>query len=302
MDSREAQDQISVSYQLQAALAESARKQNAERKPTSGAGTTQGSIPAIEQMGHSAGVVAGVSNDGGTGGRRGRYSAAHLQMSSPAGIAAMTPAHAILTAGRTGNVSVGEDINLLAQGNAFAAVVEGISLFTFGTVSNKDKPNQEAGIALHAASGKVTSQSQSDATRLTADKAVTVASTTKTVTIAAPNKHVLMTAQGAALKLDGGNITIQAPGKVEFKASTKELAGPANGSAGAPAVPKAKQIYNEAFVVLDEETKAPMAHVRYRIESASGAIVEGVTDALGRTQRMFTSTSETLTLHLPKEE
>jgi type VI secretion system secreted protein VgrG len=67
-------------------------------------------------------------------------------------------------------------------------------------------------------------------------------------------------------------------------------------------VPKAKQIYNEAFVVLDEETKAPMAHVRYRVESASGAIVEGVTDALGRTQRMFTSTSETLTLHLPKEE
>jgi uncharacterized protein (DUF2345 family) len=72
----------------------------------------------------------------------------------------------------------------------------------------------------------VSSQSQSNQTRLTADKTVTVASTTKSVTIAAPKKYVLVTAQGAYIKLEGGNIEISGPGEMAFKASMKELAGP----------------------------------------------------------------------------
>jgi type VI secretion system secreted protein VgrG len=76
----------------------------------------------------------------------------------------------------------------------------------------------------------VSSQSQSGTTSLVADKTVTVASVTKTVSISAPKKHVLLTAQGAYIKLEGGNIEVHAPGKVEFKASAKELAGPVSAS------------------------------------------------------------------------
>jgi type VI secretion system secreted protein VgrG len=64
---------------------------------------------------------------------------------------------------------------------------------------------------------------------MTADKMVTVASVTKTVSVAAKT-HLLMTAQGACLKLEGGNIMLHGPGKVEFKASMKELAGPKSNS------------------------------------------------------------------------
>jgi uncharacterized protein (DUF2345 family) len=39
---------------------------------------------------------------------------------------------------------------------------------------------------------------------------------------------VLLTAQGACLKLEGGDIMLHAPGKVGFKASMKELGGPVN--------------------------------------------------------------------------
>jgi uncharacterized protein (DUF2345 family) len=119
----------------------------------------------------------------------------------------------------------GQDINFASQGGAFHIVKAGISLFTYGKASNKEKPNQETGIKLHAASGKVSSQSQSDETRITADKLVTVASITKSVTIAA-KQHALLTAQGAYLKIEGGNIMLHGPGKIEFKASMKELAGP----------------------------------------------------------------------------
>jgi type VI secretion system secreted protein VgrG len=187
------------------------------------------------------------------------------------------------------------------KGNSLNAVVSGVSLFTYGKASNTGKPNQEAGIALHAASGKLSTQSQSAEMRITADKAVVVTSIQKQVAVSA-NDHVLLTAQGAALKIEGGNITIQAPGKVEFKATMKELAGPADGSRGAPVLPKARQIYNEAFVVMNDETKEPIPHVRYRLVSTGGVVIEGVTDALGRTERIFTSRSETLTLHLPKED
>jgi type VI secretion system secreted protein VgrG len=224
-----------------------------------------------------------------------------VQLSSPSGIVAVTPADAVLAAGSTTSISAGQDINFAAQRNSFRSVVAGISLFTYGKASNGSKPNQETGIRLHAASGKVSSQSQGGETRLTADKSITVASVAKSVRGAA-KQHVLLTAQGACLKLEGGNIMLHAPGKVEFKASMKELAGPADGSVSVAALPKAKEIYNEAFVIRNEETKEPMPHVRYRIESANGVTIEGITDALGRTQRIFTAKSEELKLYLPKDE
>ena len=75
----------------------------------------------------------------------------------------------------------------------------------------------------------MSSQSQSDETRITADKALTVASVTKSVNVAAKT-HVQLVAQGAALKLYGGNIEIHGPGTMAFKASMKELAGPSSSS------------------------------------------------------------------------
>lgn len=207
----------------------------------------------------------------------------------------------MLVAGATTSICAGQDINFAAQGNSYRAAVAGISLFTYGKASAKEKPNQETGIRLHAASGKVSSQSQAGETRLTADKGISVASIAASVR-AVGKQHVLLTAQGACLKLEGGNIMLHAPGKVEFKASMKELAGPQDGSAELPVLPTAREIYNEAFVIRNEETKEPMAFVRYRLESASGVRIEGMTDAMGRTQRIFTKRSEELKLYLPQDE
>jgi type VI secretion system secreted protein VgrG len=160
-------------------------------------------------------------------------------LSAPAGIAVETPANAIVTAGASISITAGQDINLASQGNLFNTIAGGISLFTYGKASKPDKPNKEVGIALHAASGKVSSHSQSGETRITANKAITVASVTKKIGVSASN-HVMMTAQGAFIKLEGGNIMIHGPGKMEFKASTKELAGPqsASGDAKSPTIGK----------------------------------------------------------------
>jgi len=285
MDACGACGQIDASRELQESLAGTAGKHNAAMNDAS----------AITGMRDSAEVIGTVGKD------TFAWPSPQLQLSSPDGIVALTPANAVLAAGATTTICAGQDINFAAQGNGYRAAVAGISLFTYGKANAMDKPNQETGILLHAASGKLSSQSQSSETHLTADKCITVASIDAGVK-AVGKQHVLLTAQGACLKLEGGNIMLHAPGKVEFKASMKELAGAKDGSVSVPALPKAREIYNEAFVIRNEETKEPMAYVRYRLESTSGVTVEGITDALGRTQRIFTAKREDLKLYLPKDE
>ncbi|MFC5476862.1 type VI secretion system Vgr family protein [Massilia suwonensis] len=226
LDAREAVSQVEESHQLQVALATQAQKHNAKLKDEA----EPEKLAALGQVRHSADVIATAENNAIA------YGEPHMQLSSPAGIVTATPADAILAAGTTTSLSAGQDINFVAQGSTATAVVGGISLFTYGKAGNKTKPNQEVGLKLHAASGKLSSQSQSGTTSLVADKTVTVASVTKSVAISAPKKHVLLTAQGASIKLEGGNIEVHAPGKVEFKASAKELAGPqsANGEKTMP--------------------------------------------------------------------
>jgi type VI secretion system secreted protein VgrG len=307
LDSHEPLVQLEQSLALQAALARTAQKHSAEPgRDAAGQGPDPTKLPAIDALERSINALkstasAGRQADAASLERVTAYSEPLLQLSSPAGIVATSPANAVFVAGDVSNINAGQDINLVAEGANFHATKAGITLFTYGKASSKGKPNQETGIRLHAASGKVSSQSQSGETRITADKIITVASVTKHVKVES-KRHVLLTAQGACLKLEGGNITVQAPGKVEFKATMKELAGPADASVAVTKLSKAKDIYNEAFVIVNEETKEPMAHVRYRLESSCGVRIEGFTDALGRTQRVFTSKSETLTLHLPKED
>lgn len=222
LDSREARVQIEASSQLQIGLTTQAQKHNAKIKDE----PEPAELAALKEMEHSLEVVSAVAGGVEGQGKVDAYLEPHLQMSSAAGIVAGTPASAVFAAGTTGSVSAGQDIDVVAQGNAFTTVARGISLFSYGKAGNKAKPNQEVGLKLHAASGKWSSQSQSGATSFVADKTVTVASVTKTVSISAPQKHVLLTAQGAYIRLEGGNIEVHAPGKVDFKATKKELAGP----------------------------------------------------------------------------
>ena len=230
LDSREAHAQISASHELQVALATTAQKHNAGLKTKDGsAEAAPAELPAIAQMKHSGNVVD-AEGSGDVDAESGAasvsaYSEPQLQLSSPSGIVATTPGSMILNAGATTSISAGQDINFAVQGNCIQSAKAGISIFTYGKATNPEKPNKETGIKLHAASGKLSCQSQSAETRITADKMVTVASVTQSVSVTAKT-HVLMTAQGAYLKIEGGNIMLHAPGKIEFKASQKELAGP----------------------------------------------------------------------------
>jgi uncharacterized protein (DUF2345 family) len=290
LDSTAAARQIEEAAQLQTALAGTAQKQNArlaqEPEPDK--------LPAIDAMRHSAEVVRDTA-----------YAEPHLQLSGPAGIVTTTPADAVLSAGTSTSLA-GQDLNFAAQANWHHGVRAGISLFTYGKASSASQPVQETGIRLHAASGKVSSQSQSGATRIVADKLVTMASVAKSVNVAA-RKHVLLTAQGAYLKLEGGNIEVHGPGKIEFKASMKELAGPKSNAvqierlplpSDLPAVHSIKVDLSD-FIGMDPEQKRATDSLSYEFWTSDGRIVRrGRTNSQGDTETLVTRDREKIFLYV----
>jgi type VI secretion system secreted protein VgrG len=298
LDSSPACQQITTAAQLQAELAGTAQRHNArlDKEPD------PDQLPAIKAMRRSAEVVQAEDDGGSERGSAVGYTESHLQVSAPAGIAATTPASAVFSAGASTSLAAGQDLNFAAQGSLYHGVKAGISMFTYGKAGNANKPNQETGIRLHAASGKVSSQSQSGATRLTADKLVTVASVGASVNVAA-RAHVMLTAQGAYLKLEGGNIQVHGPGKIEFKAGMKEFAGPDKEHVVLPHFNKAdpinsaKELFSQRFDVSEIfDNPSEASDTRYMIKREDGTLLEGVLDKYGRTARVFTECPEGLTL------
>ncbi|MBT0964189.1 DUF2345 domain-containing protein, partial [Denitromonas iodatirespirans] len=136
-----------------------------------------------------------------------------------------------------------------------------------------------------------------------ADKTVTLASTSASIHASAKT-HLLLTAKGAYLKLEGGNIELHAPGPVKLKASMKNLTGPASASVtglkfpkgGDPAVQKhVRELFDERFVLRDKVSQQPIAAAPYRIVNDAGEIVDaGMTDENGQTARVKFSKAEKL--------
>jgi uncharacterized protein (DUF2345 family) len=202
-------------------------------------------------------------------------------LSTPAGIAAVTPSSAHFSAGGATFVGAGHDVNFASGANWLHSVKSGISLFTYGKASNANTPVKETGIRMYAASGKVSSQSQDGPTRLTADKAITVASVTKAVTIGA-REHVLLTAQGAGIKLSDGNIELQGPGKIEFKASMKELAGPQASHFSGHEFPTSALKPNRLVIERRYHDDEPLVGAQYEVHFPDGSKRSGALDGAGR--------------------
>ncbi len=209
------------------------------------------------------------------------WSRPELVLAAPAGIGAYTPAHQLWSAGTHISLNAGQDIQQLAQRHSSLVTKDGIVLYTYGRASNPSKPNQELGIRLHAASGNVNMQSQQAATHLTADKAVNMTSTHAMVQVTAP-KHILLTAAGAAIRIQSGNITINGPGVVEFKASMKVLTGGASASAHLVSLRQPGRIETWIETSLRGYDGQPMSGIDYELTFLDGTKRSGTLDGSGQ--------------------
>ena len=283
LESGQAVSQVDQCHTLQRSLAETAGKHNAKLSGD----TSPDQLQAIEALARAGDTLTATSVNGDVT----AYAEPQLQLYTPAGIAALTPESTVVAAGATTNITAGQDIGFASQGNIIHSVKAGASLFTYGKATSSNKPNQETGIRIHAASGKVSTQSQSGQTRLTADKTITVASIAKNVNVAA-KEHVLLTAQGAYIRLSGGNIEVHGPGTIEFKASMKEFAGPASAQFEFPVMPQLNRQFGQRFKLKDA-LGMPLANQAYTIYVPNQQEIKGATDSHGLTAHVDTENPET---------
>jgi type VI secretion system VgrG family protein len=219
--------------QLAQGLAETAQKQQAglDAEP---APAELPAIKASQQIRDSlAATRAGRAAGNGIGGGEGdapSWSTPHWVAHGEDGLAALTPQDLVWVSGTATTLGAGQDIDLTVQGQTMVAAAKGLALYTVGSAPASGRPVGATGIALHAASGPVNVQAQQDAAALTAEQAVTVASVQSAVTVQG-HTHTLLTAAGAYLRLEGGNIEIGAPGQALFHAGDKVLTGPKAGDA-----------------------------------------------------------------------
>ncbi|OEZ75302.1 hypothetical protein JAB6_56120 [Janthinobacterium sp. HH104] len=95
----------------------------------------------------------------------------------------------------------------------------------------------DAGVQLIAAQGTIDAQAQGDTLRLQARDEVNVISANAHVDWAALKSIRLSTAGGANITIEGGNITIQCPGKITVFAGKKSFIGPTRAPYVMPPLP-----------------------------------------------------------------
>ncbi|MGU8079993.1 type VI secretion system Vgr family protein [Burkholderia pyrrocinia] len=195
-----------------------------------------------------------------------------IALSAPNGIGLATPDRVMVSAGKDVSVGTSSRFNVNALRNVAIAAGEVLSLFA-----------HKFGIKLYAARGKVQIQAQSDAMELVAQKDMRITSADGTTTVNAANGVVLGGGGTAYIKVQGDNVEIGGAGCLILKIIEIQKEGP--GALSLP-IPKFNQIdiaNDERFILSDDITGRPVANRPYKIQLASGQIIEGITNDKGET-------------------
>ncbi|SEN66188.1 hypothetical protein SAMN04487857_1332 [Pseudomonas sp. ok272] len=143
---------------------------------------------------------------------------------------------------------------------------------------------------MFAARGPVEIQAKTDAMALTADEALTLESINGEITLNAL-QGITLVSRGAYIKLKDGSIEIGAPGELRIKNDNIAWGGSASLEQALGAMTLQDPVYKSpmqgGFQVKDAQTGAPKSCVEYRIETADGCVVSGVTDENGFTQHHY---------------
>jgi type VI secretion system secreted protein VgrG len=138
-----------------------------------------------------------------------------MLLSASSSIALVTPDAIVQSAGTNFTLTAGASADIGVVRKFTVAAGETISLFA-----------QKMGIKFFASKGKVQIQAQSDEMELTSQQNMTVTSSDGHVIVQARKSVTLTDGAGAYIKLENGQVTIAAPGKVSIKMANFQWEGP----------------------------------------------------------------------------
>ncbi|MBB1199830.1 type VI secretion system tip protein VgrG [Enterobacteriaceae bacterium 89] len=205
---------------------------------------------------------------------------AGLLATAPAGIGLTTAKNIQLAAGHTLTATAGENADMSVMKRLTVAAGEAISLFA-----------QKMGMKILAARGMVDIQAQTDEMRLQSSKAMTINSVEGEMVLNAAQGITLTSSGGAYIKIKDGSVEIGAPGLIDLKSANILWGGTASlEKALTPATVTDPEFHNTMkgqFRVVDTTDNQPKSHIPYRIETADGKIIRGITDENGNTQAHY---------------
>lgn len=157
-----------------------------------------------------------------------------IAISAKAGLG-LTAAQAMqLSNGETVSLMSGQDTQFVTGGQLRVHSGQAI-----GMLAGAVKPGEGGiGLQLIAAKDAIDVQAQADVLKVQARDEVNVVSANAHVDWAAAKSIVLSTAEGANITIDGGNITVQCPGKLTIHAGKKTFTGPTSMPYPLPLMPQ----------------------------------------------------------------
>ncbi|EOT9444334.1 type VI secretion system Vgr family protein [Escherichia coli] len=177
----------------------------------------------------------------------------------------------------SGSESVGimsGDNTDITAGQSFTVVAEGaVSLLS-----------RNQGMQLLAAKGRVNIQAQSDDLSMSSQQNLDIQSSEGKVTVSA-NQELILACGGAYIKLSGGNIELGCPGQILLKSTNMQKMGPTSLDIASVEMPRG---FGGGFILTDE-AGVPQPSTPYRLTTAEGDILQGITDENGKTAPVNTS-------------
>ena len=197
-----------------------------------------------------------------------------MLLHAPDGIG-MVSARALRIASGSESVGImsGDNTDITA-GQSFTVVAEGaVSLLS-----------RNQGMQLLAAKGRVNIQAQSDDLSMSSQQNLDIQSSEGKVTVSA-NQELILACGGAYIKLSGRNIELGCPGQILLKSTNMQKMGPTSLDIASVEMPRG---FGGGFILTDE-AGVPQPSTPYRLTTAEGDILQGITDENGKTAPVNTS-------------
>jgi type VI secretion system secreted protein VgrG len=220
--------------------------------------------------------VSGQAELAGANGKLPHSSDPHIAVSAKDGFGANAGQSLQLANGETVTVMSGQDTQFVTGGQMRVHTGQAI-----GVLGGAVKAGEGGlGLQMIAAKDAIDIQAQADELKVQARDEVNVLSANAHIDWAAAKRISLSTAGGANITIEGGNITVQCPGKVLVRAGRKSFAGPSTRGIDMPRLPKGTMLFDERFQLVDLGGE-PIKNMRYSITKEDGGRIEGTTDDHG---------------------
>ena len=194
----------------------------------------------------------------------------HITFASPAGIASTTPGTTHQHSGRHHAITSGAHTSISSNKSFLVSAKEAVRLFAY-----------KSGIKLVSAAADIETQALEKSIHILSK--ISITETAENITLTA-KEELTINGGGSFSTFNSGSITHGTAGVWDMNAGTIAM----DGAKSLPAtlmVPPTKDPFNEMFVLKDKKGN-PVANFPYQIKLENGRVVRGVTDEMGRTQRV----------------